>query len=197
MLPRTARRSTRPGTGSQSPHRAPHLLAALLLLLAAPRAFAQAMPTATRAGDLQFGGGLTFGTSTYNFDTAQLLGGTAYAAFDVRKHWGAEFDFHQLKPSDDSTVYERTFEIGPRYHINAGPFAPYAKAMVGRGIYNFHNSNANIAYNIFTAGAGIDYHLFRSWNLRAGYEYQTWPNFPLNTLHPSIVTIGFAYHVHE
>ena len=74
---------------------------------------------------------------------------------------------------------------------------PYAKLMYGRGVYNFHNSVANIAYNVFTVGGGVDWRVLRSWNVRADYEYQTWPGFPLDTLHPQIVTIGIAYHFHE
>lgn len=168
-----------------------------LLCCASRAAHAQAMPTATRLGDLQFGGGIALGTSTYNFDTANLVGETGYIALDIRKHWGAEFDFHNVKDSGDSTVYERTFEVGPRYHVTRGPFVPYAKLMYGRGIYNFHNSVANIAYNVFTAGGGIDWRVLNSWNIRADYEYQTWPGFPLNTLHPQVVTVGIAFHFHE
>lgn len=160
-------------------------------------AHGQAMPTASRMGDLQFGGGIALGTSTYNFNKANLVGETGYVALDIRKHWGAEFDFHNVKDSGDSTVYERTFEVGPRYHVTRGPFVPYAKLMYGRGIYNFHNSVANIAYNVFTGGGGVDWQVLRSWNVRGDYEYQTWPGFPLNTLHPQIVTIGIAFHFHQ
>ena len=176
------------------------LLAALTALsfAAAPGfARAQSLPTATRIGDLQVGGGFAFGASTYNFSTTSLLGESVYTAFDVRKHWGGEFDFHNVKSTVDTTVYERTYEFGARYRLNRGSYVPYAKLMGGRGVYNFHNGIANIGYNIVTVGAGVDYHLMRSWNLRLDYEYQTWPGFPLNTLHPNIVTIGFAYHVHE
>jgi opacity protein-like surface antigen len=173
-----------------------HHAAALALLLAASHVLAQ-HPTASRLGDLQIGGGVALGTSNYNFDNAKLIGGSFYTSFDVRKHFGAEFDFHQASPTSNSTVYERTFEVGPRYHINRGAFEPYAKALIGRGVYNFPSNAANIAYNIYTFGGGLDTHLRPSLNLRLDYEYQTWPNFPLATLHPSIATIGVAYHFHE
>ena len=58
--------------------------ASLAFIVSSPRAQAQAMPTATRIGDLQFGGGIAFGASTYNFTTSNLIGESAYAALDIR-----------------------------------------------------------------------------------------------------------------
>ncbi|HKO20006.1 MAG TPA: hypothetical protein VJU82_14070 [Acidobacteriaceae bacterium] len=158
---------------------------------------AQGLPTATRAGDLQIGGGFTFARSAYNFTPLHLVGESVYATFDMRHRWGGEFDFHNVKPTEDSTVYERTYEIGPRVFVLRDPFKPYAKVMYGRGVYNFSQSRANIAYNIYTIGGGIDISVRRSLNVRADYEYQNWAGFPLGTLHPSVVTIGAAYHFHE
>jgi len=156
-----------------------------------------ALPTATRAGDLQIGGGITFGKSNYNFDSTSLLGGAFYTTFDVRSHWGFEGNFHQNQSSSDSTVYERTYEIGPRIYLTRGSFAPYAKAMYGRGVYNFPNGVANLDYNIYTFGGGADFAVLRSMNVRTDYEYQSWPGFPLATLHPNVITVGVAFHFHE
>jgi opacity protein-like surface antigen len=156
-----------------------------------------ALPTATRSGDLQIGGGVAFGRSNYNFNTSQLVGFALYTTFDVRSHLGGEFNFHNEKPTSDSTVYERTYEFGPRVYVLKGRFAPYIKALYGRGVYNFSNNVANLAYNIYTVGVGADVRVARSINVRADYEYQTWPGFPLATLHPSVVTVGVAFHFHE
>jgi opacity protein-like surface antigen len=203
LQPQRRRRSARP-FGAPHNRRKPALALGAALLLAAfapPSAQAQsgryAMPTATRAGDLQLGGAVALGNSTYNFNTSQLIGGAFYTTFDIRSHWGAEFNFRQTKPTSDSTVYERTYEIGPRVYVLKGDFAPYAKVMYGRGVYNFSNSVANIAYNIYTVGGGADFRVTRSINVRADYEYQTWPGFPLAALHPNIVTLGVAFHFHE
>jgi hypothetical protein len=65
--------------------------------------------------------------------------------------------------------------------------------MYGRGVYNFHNSVANVAYNVYTYGGGADIHVRRWLNVRADYELQSWMSFPLGTLHPSVVTISLAY----
>ena len=166
-------------------------------LCASPSAHAQTRETASRVGDLQVGGGFVFSTSDYNFTPIHLIGGAAYTTFDWRSHYGAEFDFRHNRSSADTTVYERTYEIGPRAYLTRGAFEPYAKVLFGRGVYNFHNGIANVAYNMYTFGGGADFHVRRSLNVRADYEYQNWMSFPLGTLHPNVITIGVAYHFHE
>lgn len=182
---------------SARPTRSPRGFCFLLLLvlctLSGP-ARAQSLTTASRLGDLQIGGGYVFGNSTYNFNKSSLRGIALYTTFDARNHWGFEGSFRQTKPSDDSTVYERTYEIGPRLYLTHGRLAPYAKVLFGRGVYNFHNDDANIAYNLYTYGGGADFTVTPRLNLRIDYEYQNWLGFPIKTLNPSLVTIGVAYH---
>jgi hypothetical protein len=172
-------------------------LAAVVIGIASlsPAVSAQSMPTATRAGDLQIGAGFTFARSGYNFTPTHLFGENFYATFDLRNHWGVEADFHNV--TADKSVYERTYEIGPRFFFTRQGVTPYAKVMYGRGVYNFPNSVANVAYNIYTFGGGVDLHITRSINVRGDYEYQNWAGFPLGTLHPSVGTIGVAYHFHD
>lgn len=178
------------------------VFAAAMLLIStaifpALSARAQSNTTANRIGDLQIGAGFIFAKSNYNFTPINLFGGSLYTTFDIRNHWGGEFNFRHTRASSDSTVYERTYEIGPRIFIARGPLIPYAKVLYGRGVYNFHNNIANIAFNMYTFGGGADFQLRRSINLRADYEYQTWIGFPITNLHPSVITIGVAYHFHE
>ncbi len=179
-----------------------HIAAAAIFAISAAccaplSAHAQRRETASRAGDLQVGGGFVFAKSGYNFTPIHLIGGAAYTTFDWRTHYGAEFDFRHNRSSADSTVYERTYEIGPRAYLTRGAFEPYAKFLIGRGVYNFHNSIANVAYNMYTFGGGADFRVRPSINVRADYEYQNWMGFPLGTLHPSVFTLGVAYHFHE
>jgi hypothetical protein len=148
-------------------------------------------------GDLQIGGGIALGNSTYNFNKSNLTGGALYTTFDSHSHWGFEANFRQTRPSDDSTVYERTYEIGPRAYFTSGRIEPYGKVLIGRGVYNFSGNVANIAYNLYSFGGGADYSLTRSLKLRVDYEHQTWSGFPIADLHPSLVTIGIALHFHE
>ena len=172
-------------------------LVACLAFIDCTPARAQSTTTASRLGDLQVGGGFVFAKSGYNFTPIKLIGGSLYTTFDIRNHWGAEFDFHHTRATSDSTIYERTYEIGPRIFLQRGPLIPYAKVMYGRGVYNFSNSIANVAYNMYTLGGGADLQVRRSINVRADYEYQNWLGFPLGTLHPSVITVGVAYHFHE
>lgn len=173
------------------------LLALAAFCCAALPARAQSMPTATRLGDLQIGGGFVFASSNYNFTPIHLLGGGFYTTFDTRNHWGGEFNLRHSQSTLDSTVHETTYEIGPRIFLARGPFIPYAKVLFGRGVYNFPNGVANVAYNMYTFGGGIDIPVRRSLNVRGDYEYQSWIGFPITDLHPSVITIGVAYHFHE
>jgi opacity protein-like surface antigen len=177
--------------------RAVEILAAAAIvsfLPTAPAAHAQSKPAASRMADLQVGGGLVFAHSGYNFTPISLIGGAGYFTVDWRTHWGVEGDFRHARANGDTTIYERTYEVGPRLFMTRGMTSPYAKFMVGRGVYNFHNSIANVAYNLYSYGGGADFRVARSLNVRADYELQNWIGFPLGTLHPSVITVGVAYH---
>jgi len=201
--PASPLRRTRRGSTFLTPARLYHstAAAALLAILACCgtplAASAQSQPTASRLGDLQLGGGFVFASSNYNFNPIHLVGGALYTTFDNRTHWGGEFSFRESRSTQNHTVYERTYEIGPRIFLTRGPLIPYAKVLYGRGVYNFPNNIANVAYNLYTFGGGADFQVRRFMNVRADYEYQTWMGFPITNLHPSVVTIGIAYHFHE
>ena len=163
-----------------------------LVLASIPQLHAQASPTASRRADLQIGVGFTVGKSDYSLH--DYKGGAAYATLDLTNHLGGEFVFHQVDSPDNDQAYERTYEIGPRYYRTYGRFAPYVKAMYGRGVFNFPLGEANLAYNIFAGGGGTDIKILPYLNVRADYEYQRWGSFPPDGLTPQIVTIGVAYH---
>lgn len=154
-------------------------------------AFGQATSTARRRADLQIGGGFSVVNSDYQPE--KLKGFALYSTLDVTNHLGGEFVFHQARSGLDNKVYERTYEVGPRYHRDYGRFAPYVKAMYGRGVFNFPYDVANLAYNLFAAGVGVDVHVLPYLNVRADYEYQRWLSFPPNGLAPQVFTIGVAY----
>ncbi len=178
------------------------LAALCLLCLASPLLHAQAKHAATRTGDLQVGAGFVLGASDYG---PNLRGGAFYVDFDRTSHWGGEFVIHQANSTSSDGEYERTYEIGPRYVRHYGPAAPYAKVMIGRGVFNypgFYNtvtknygpSPANLAYNMYAVGIGTDLQVMSHLNVRADYEYQRWAGFPVNGLTPQLVTVGVAYH---
>lgn len=166
------------------------------LACAASTIFAQARPTASRTAQLQIGGGFTTAHSDYLPD--RINGGAGYFDFDFMHNLGVEGVFHFVQDGKGSEVYEKTYEMGARYHRTYGRFSPYGKLMYGRGVFNFPAypgyPHANLAYNLFAGGVGLDYSVLRHLNARADFEYQRWLGFPTNGLTPSLLTLGAAYH---
>jgi opacity protein-like surface antigen len=179
------------------------LLLICLVSFTSTRLHGQATPTASAGGDLQIGAMFIYGNSDYRPDNFKGYG--FYTTFDFKYHIGIEGEFHQLNDPDATDgVYERTYEIGPRYVLHYGRYHPYAKLMYGRGVFNYPpvfgdpktGPAANLAYNLGAIGAGVDYRVLPGMNVRADFEYQKWPSFPLNGLSPWIVSIGAAYRFH-
>lgn len=163
-----------------------------LLSLAAPFLLGQASPTATRRADLQVGGGIVVDFS--NYDPDPLKGFAVYATLDLTNHLGGELAFREGKSGNGDQLYERTYEVGPRYHRTYGIVSPYVKVMYGRGVFNFPNNVANLAYNLVAGGGGVDVRVRPYLNLRADYEFQRWSDFPPQGLTPEFLTFGVAYH---
>jgi len=166
------------------------------LLGGASMLHAQASPTASRGADLKIGGGLTSAASDYG---NRFNGGMAFFNFDFKAHFGIEGEFHFVRDGSGNGLYEKTYEVGPRYFRTYGKFVPYAKLMYGRGVFNYPayapgGPHPNLAYNLFAGGAGVDYKALPYLYVRGDYEYQYWTGFPPNGLTPSLLTIGVAYH---
>lgn len=196
-------------TASRVPWR--HLLSASLLLAPVTSGHAQALYTASRAGDLQFGGNFSFAASHYlPVDTqgspaplsdltrqVHLRGGGAYTSFDMRHHVGVELDFLRLGATDDTST-QTSFEAAGRYILFRGfHTVPYLRAGFGHGWYGYPQNLATVGYNLYGLGGGLDYHLTHSFNVRAAYEYQSWLGVPLKNPQPQVVSVGLAYRFHE
>ena len=154
---------------------------------------AQATPTGVRKASLQVGAG--FSNANTDYLPNRVNGTTIYADFDFFHHLGLEGEFRYIKDGK-TNIYEKSYEIGPRYSRTYGRFSPYVKGLYGRGVFNFTyrgERTANLAYNMLAVGGGLDYRLLRHVNLRGEYEYQHWFGFPLHGLTPSAITIGAAY----
>lgn len=181
-------------------------LVVLALAASTTLASAQASATATRRADLQLGGSFSYGQSDYAADKFHGYG--FYGDLDVKYHLGLEVDFHQIQ-GKDPIIYERTYEVGPRFSYPIHDrFVPYVKVMYGRGVFNFPGyiattggvqevAVANLAYNIYTGGAGLDLKVLPGLNIRVvDFEYQRWGNFPPNAITPQVLSFGVAYHFH-
>jgi len=154
---------------------------------------AQAVPTASRAGDVKIGGGFSSADSDYY---NRFNGGAAYFNYDFLPHIGVEGEFHFVSGTND--IYEKTYEAGGRYFRTYDRFVPYAKVMYGRGVFNYpplgDGFRANLAYNLIAGGVGVDYKVKPFLYVRADWEYQTWFGFQSSSLTPDILTLGAAYH---
>lgn len=180
----------------------------LLICLASftgTRLHAQATPTASTAGDLQIGA--MFNLASPDYRPEKFKGYGFYTTFDFRYHVGIEGEFHQINdPNSAEGIYERTYEIGPRYVLRHGRYNPYAKVMYGRGVFKYPSMvddvtheltpTATLAYNIGAIGAGLDYRVVPGMNVRVEYEYQQWFGFPPNGLTPMVLSFGAAYRFH-
>ena|ERR1700757_434774 len=194
--------------GSRDIRAISRILVFLCLIGSAIRLHAQAEPTASSDGDLQIGALFAYGNSDYsnvNYHPSNFHGYGAYTTFDFRYHVGIEGVFHQVNdPNAANGVYERTYEIGPRYVLRHGRYNPYGKLLYGRGVFNYPpvigdtkpGPAANLAYNLITFGGGLDYRIMPGLKVRGDLEYQRWLGFPPSNLSPVIVSIGVAYRFH-
>jgi hypothetical protein len=160
-----------------------------LCLFSATILSAQAIPAASREADLQAGFGYTFAKPGYIQQTLQGL--TAYADLDLTPHLGIEAEFHK---ANGGGIGQETYEIGGRYFRTYGRLIPYAKGLVGRGVFDYPNHGASPAYNMFALGAGLDVSLTHTLHLRGDYEFQKWSSFQNGTIQPQLVTLAVAYH---
>ena len=164
----------------------------LSLLTGAPRLFAQANPTASRAGDLIVGAGYTSAESDYGY---RFTGYGIYGDFNFYRNFGVEATFHSVKEGGNSPIYERTFEVGPRYSHTYGPFVPYLKIMIGHGSFRYPDDvRGTKGYGLYSGGFGTDIKVRPYLYLRGDFEYQKWYNFPPSSLSPQLFTFGAAYH---
>ncbi len=163
---------------------------------------AQALPAAEKTGDIKIGAEIVPANLDYGPRRGTGLG--LFADYDFAKHFGAEFEFHQLGFSPNDNITERTYEVGGRFlwpfHPNLpfiGPrqFTPFLKMDVGAGKFSFQDKYENATYSLYAGGGGFDYNLVRSFDARVEYEYQRWGSFPVRGLQPNLLSFGIAYRV--
>ena len=179
------------------------LLVAGLLIAGSSIAYAQARATASRLAEGQIGFSFLNGDSDYA--RSRFNGYGIYADLDFHRGFGVEAEYRYISDGDpypQTNVYERTYQVGGRYSRHYGRFQPFAKLLVGRGVLNYPYDGANVGYNMGTIGGGTDIRVVHHVNARIDYEYQKWfsvsrnavPFTPNDSLTPTILSGGFAYH---
>jgi len=191
--------------------------AVALFLYACPGS-SQSLPTEQKTADVQIGG--TFNYAFPDYTPQRFFGPGAYLDIDVRHHLGAEVSYSLLNNPAPLGINEKTYQYGVRYRFDSphiGNFTtervtPYLRLNFGRGVFNYGYTtvinpappptnltiyNADLAYNMYSMGGGIDYHLNRSINIRViDYQHQVWFGFPPHGLSPNQFSAGAAYHFH-
>ncbi len=172
------------------------LLCLLCALSLSPSLHGQASPTAARRGSIQVGAaGSAF---TLDYGEGREKGFMVYGDVDVNRFIGLEVLYRNASIITPFDIGENHLMVGPRFRIERGIFAPYAKALIGRSTINFQQGYNPVAYSnsylSYALGGGLDIHATRHINVRAiDLEYQRWPNFPPHGLTPYGVSIGAAY----
>ena len=151
----------------------------------------QAIPTASRAADVQVGIGYSAARPDYVHRT--FAGYAGYADLDLRPHIGAEVEFHSIFDTAGSQLAERSYELGLRYRTTYRRLVPYAKGMFGLGRLKYPGGLATLDYPLLAPGIGADFAVSAHIHLRGEYEYQHWTGFNKGGLHPQIVTFAVAY----
>jgi outer membrane protein with beta-barrel domain len=165
------------------------------VLAASSMARAQALPTATAAGNLQVGAGYTYAKPDYG--TESIKGASAFLDFDFRPHIGIEAAYHYIAFITPTDLAEDSFFVGPRFVLPYGRVNIYAKGMIGDGDLVIQEQQDNVgrqAGNFFaySIGGGVDIRATNHIIIRAiDLESQHW--FYQTGLTPFVLTVGAAY----
>ena len=172
----------------------PRILPALVALSLGALTFygaAQAIPAASRLGDIQVGAAFVRAHPDYSQSTFNGFG--IFADGDLWRNLGVEADFHKVSGLTRPTLNETTYEFGGRYRYPIGPISPYLKLMFGAGTFSYGSSTQNGTYGIYAGGGGVDFLVEKKVVVRADFEYQRWGGFPPRGLQPNLFTVGAAY----
>ncbi len=171
-----------------------------LVLSALPcgAAAAQALPTASRE-PIEVGAAFSFGSPGYQQTVTYVQGVTVYANAGLRGRLAAQIDVHLDSLITPIDIGEDTYQIGPRFNLlHEDRVNVYAKALGGLGRFSYQAGTYPFprtdTYGVFSFGAGIEYRLSRSIDIRAiDLEFQSWPGFPGGSLHPVVASMGLAW----
>lgn len=160
---------------------------------------AQAVPTASAIGSFQAGAGYTIVSPDYG--QKRVVGFTGFADYDFGR-LGIEFDAHIGNLITPLDIAENSYLVGPRYVFRLGRIHPYAKGLLGVGMFRVLETEDNQGiytgnYLAYAMGGGVDIRASDHITIRPiDFEYQKWPAFGQNGLTPLVYTFGAAYHFH-
>ncbi len=163
------------------------------LLRVAPRAAAQALPTATGPG-----GHVSVGVFASGFESdygLRRIGGYgAYADYSPTWRMGAEAEYRTLHLHEEAQVSQTTYLAGPKIGLSSRSLAPYVKVLGGLGVFHFPYRYADGHYFVVAPGAGLEWRIAdgRARLRLIDFEYQSWPQFTYGSLHPYGISAGVS-----
>ena len=180
-----------------------NLIMGAALLLVSQFSFAQARPAAIdHPIPLKIGIGISNFDSDWN---GRISGPTIWADCNLNRMpsslsgLGLEAEYRDLSfGSPVSRLHYETISGGAIYSFRAHrDFRPYGQFLVGFGSVDFPPTKSGYSHDTRTItepGVGIDWRMVSRLRIRAGYEYQFWPDlFHGHALNPSGFTIGTSY----
>jgi hypothetical protein len=180
---------------------------ALCILLAlagrfAPRAAAQAMPTASKTMDISAFAGFDYSNPEYGPDknTGFTFGANVTRYYNLPVELSIEVRANLTNGTD---VSERTYLIGLRAQGNVlHSLHPYGDILFGIGDIHFNLSDGStyIGDNstVFNYGGGVNIDAYRQFQLKLDIQRQSWSlgHGSGNTFSPYIAMVGVTYRFH-
>jgi hypothetical protein len=157
--------------------------------------FGQASPTATGPGMFLAVGRMV---SLFEGDYGQrkITGNAVYIDANPYRCYGVEAEVRRLQYSESPGMNQTTFLAGPRVSFRSHGVVPYAKLLVGVGIFNFPYHDGSGSYFVVAPGAGLDWNMGRRVRLRLiDVEYQDWSQFTFGPEHPYGASVGISYQI--
>lgn len=166
-------------------------------LLSGRAAFGQARYTATAPG-AYVAVGASYSQYQLQYGDRALGGFGAHVDVNFNRAIGIEGEARWLRQNEVVSTNETTYLVGPRYQKRLwhGPLMPYAKFLVGEGIFNFPYNYAKGEYFVMAPGAGLEIRLNDAVKVRLiDFEYQRWPQFTYGTITPYGIGAGITIRV--
>jgi hypothetical protein len=173
-----------------------HVIAIAAIVLCGPTSgLGQASPTATGPGMYIAVGGM-FSLFEGDYGQRKIRGSAVYVDANLFRYYGLETEIRRLLYSDSPGMNQTTFLAGPRVSFRSHGVVPYAKMLVGIGIFNFPYHDGQGSYLALAPGAGLDWNMGRKIRVRLiDVEYQDWSQFTFGPEHPYGASIGISYQI--
>ena len=168
---------------------------ALLAVIAAPNASAQATHTADRIDGISAFGTFTYLNTDYGAnDNGYIIGGDL--THSVGSRWLVPSLEIRYMGSTGPGITESAFLGGLKVETHYHRFRPYANFLIGHGTINYvpvHFSDDSIAYD---AGVGVDYSITGQFAVKVDAQEQFWKlGQATSELTPQTISVGIVYRI--